>query len=145
MKFKPVDKIILSAAVVLFCTAAAVPAENAGTNNLKTIFSLETRYLLSGIQNNGWGLGFSVEQKIFNYFSIKGTFLHTTFTTDVEGVDCTSVGLSLFANYYPFGRGLDLLYMGTGSGIDFLNYFEYRQSIGRYRLHLKGMAVRRKN
>ncbi len=113
-----------AASVIIFCTAAAYPAENAGLHaEPRTIFSLETGYLLTGIQNNGWGLGFSLEREVFDYLSVKGTFSHMTFTTSVDDVYCTSVGLSLYVNYYPFGRGLDLLYIGAGSGIDFLNYF----------------------
>jgi hypothetical protein len=109
---------------VIFCAAAAHPAENTGLHAApQTIFSLETGYLFTGMQNNGWGLGFSIEQEVFDYLSVKGTFSHMTFTTAVDDVYCTSVGLSLYANYYPFGRGLNLLYVGAGSGIDFLNYF----------------------
>jgi hypothetical protein len=31
--------------------------------------------------------------------------------------------LSLFANYYPLGKGLDKSYIGIGTGCDFMNYF----------------------
>lgn len=113
-----------AASAIIFCAAAAYPAENTGLRTEpRTIFSLETGYLFTGIQNNGWGLGFSLEHEVFDFLSVKGTFSHMTFTTSVDDVYCTSVGLSLYANYYPFGRGLDLLYIGAGSGIDFLNYF----------------------
>jgi len=89
----------------------------------RTIFTLETGYLLSGIKNNGWGLGFSIEQQIINFLSVKGTFSHLTFVTSTENVYCATVGLSLFANLYPFGNGLDKLYFSGGCSTDFLNYF----------------------
>jgi hypothetical protein len=38
-------------------------------------------------------------------------------------VYCTSVNISLFVNYYPFGNGLDKLYIGLGNGCDFMHYF----------------------
>jgi hypothetical protein len=43
--------------------------------------------------------------------------------TGIEDVYCTSVNISLFVNYYPFGNGLDKLYIGLGNGCDFMNYF----------------------
>ena len=46
-----------------------------------------------------------------------------TFLTGIEDVYCTSVSISLFANYYPFGNGLDKLYIGLGNGCDFMHYF----------------------
>jgi hypothetical protein len=46
-----------------------------------------------------------------------------TFLTGIEDVYCTSVNISLFVNYYPFGNGLDKLYIGLGGGCDFMNYF----------------------
>jgi hypothetical protein len=29
----------------------------------------------------------------------------------------------LYASYYPFGNGLDKLYIGVGNGCEFMNYF----------------------
>lgn len=46
-----------------------------------------------------------------------------TFFTDEESVYCTSVGVSLFANYYPAGKGLSGFYFGGGCSTDFFNYF----------------------
>ena len=46
-----------------------------------------------------------------------------TFLTGIEEVYCASVNISLFVNYYPFGNGLDKLYIGLGNGCDFMNYF----------------------
>jgi hypothetical protein len=46
-----------------------------------------------------------------------------TFLTGIEDVYCTSVGIALSVNYYPFGSGLDKLYVVLGGGCDFMNYF----------------------
>jgi hypothetical protein len=46
-----------------------------------------------------------------------------TFLTGIEDVYCTSVNISLSFNYYPFRNGLDKLYIGLGSGGDFMHYF----------------------
>ncbi|MDR2793297.1 MAG: hypothetical protein LBB61_06480 [Treponema sp.] len=88
-----------------------------------SIFSLDLGYTLTGLTNNGWGLGVSYEQKIWDYLSVKGGFGHMTFLTSREDVYCTSVHISLFTNYYPFRGGIDKLYIGIGSGADFMNYF----------------------
>ncbi|GMO56546.1 MAG: hypothetical protein Ta2A_01850 [Treponemataceae bacterium] len=73
--------------------------------------------------NQGWGLGVKYERSLFDYFSVKGGFGHMTFRTDIEDVNCASVSISLFVNYYPFGKDLDKLYIGIGTGTDFMNYF----------------------
>ncbi|MDR1149055.1 MAG: hypothetical protein LBK66_10530, partial [Spirochaetaceae bacterium] len=52
-----------------------------------------------------------------------GSIGHMTFLTGIEDVYCTSVGIALSVNYYPFGSGLDKLYVVLGSGCDFMNYF----------------------
>ena len=90
---------------------------------IKGLFSLDLSYSITGLLNQGWGMGVSYERRIFDYLSLKGTFGHMTFLTGIEDMYCTSVSLSLFANYYPFGDGLDKLYISIGNGCDFINYF----------------------
>jgi hypothetical protein len=87
------------------------------------LFSLNFTYSITALQNQGVGLGLNYEEKIFEFLSVKGTFGHMTFLTGIEDVYCTSVNISLFVNYYPFGNGLDKLYIGAGNGCDFMNYF----------------------
>jgi hypothetical protein len=87
------------------------------------LFSLDMAYSVTGFMNQGWGLGLGYEKKIFNCLSVKGTFGHMTFLTGIEDVYCTSVNISLFVNYYPFGKGLDTFYIGLGNGSDFMHYF----------------------
>lgn len=93
------------------------------TTRLDQIISLDIDYLVTGLTNQGWGLGIKYEKSIFNYFSIKGGFGHMTFKTGLGNMYCTSVNLSLFIHFYPFGNGLDKLYFGIGNGCDFMNYF----------------------
>jgi hypothetical protein len=90
---------------------------------LDHLFSLDLSYSITGFRNHGWGLGLNYEKKIFDYLSVKTTFGHMTFLTGVEHVYCASVNMSLFANYYPFGKGLEALYIALGSDCDFMNYF----------------------
>jgi hypothetical protein len=87
------------------------------------LLSLDLTYSATGLMNQGWGIGLSYEEKIFRFLSVKGTFGHMTFLTGIEDMYCTSVNISLFVNYYPFGKGLDKLYIGAGNGCDFMNYF----------------------
>jgi hypothetical protein len=87
------------------------------------LLSLDLAYSVTGLLNQGWGIGLSYEEKMFRFLSVKGTFGHMTFLTGIEGVYCTSVNIALFVNYYPLGNGLDKLYLGVGSGCDFMNYF----------------------
>ncbi|MDR1216333.1 MAG: hypothetical protein LBK25_06600 [Treponema sp.] len=87
------------------------------------LFSLDLGYSVTGLLNQGWGIGASYEKKLLNYLSVKGTMGHMTFLTGIRDIYCTSVNISLFVNYYPFGNGLDKLYIGLGSGGDFMHYF----------------------
>jgi hypothetical protein len=87
------------------------------------LFSLDISYALTGLLNQGWGLGVSFEKKIVDWLSFTGIFGHMTFSTDLKDVYCTSVSISLFANYYPLSNGLDKLYVSVGNGCDFMNYF----------------------
>jgi hypothetical protein len=91
--------------------------------DIDSLLSLDLAYSVTGFMHQGWGFGLGYERKIFDYVSAKGTFGHMTFLTGIEDVRCTSVNISLFINYYPFGNGLDKLYIGLGSGCDFMNYF----------------------
>jgi hypothetical protein len=91
-----------------------------GRDNL---FSLDLSYTLISLQNQGWGIGLNYEKKLFDHISIMGNLGHMTFLTGIKDVYCTSVHFSIFANYYPFGNGLDKLYISVGNGCDFMNYF----------------------
>ena len=91
--------------------------------NDKNIFSLDLSYSLTSLLSQGWGIGLNYEKKLFDYMSLKVNFEHMTFLTNIKDVYCTSVHLSLFANYYPIGSGMDKLYIGIGNGCDFMNYF----------------------
>jgi hypothetical protein len=87
------------------------------------LFSLDISYALTGLLNQGWGIGFSYEKKVVDWLSFTGIFGHMTFLTSLKNVYCTSVNLSLFVNYYPLSNGLDKLYVSVGGGSDFMNYF----------------------
>jgi len=87
------------------------------------LFSLDISYALTGLLNQGWGIGLSYEKKAVDWLSFTGTFGHMTFLTGIKDVYCTSVSLSLFSNYYPLSNGLDKLYVSIGNGCDFMNYF----------------------
>jgi hypothetical protein len=87
------------------------------------LVSLDLAYSVTGLMNQGWGIGLSYEEKILKFLSIKGAFGHMTFLTGIDDVYCTSVNIALFVNYYPFGNGLDKLYISLGNGCDFMNYF----------------------
>jgi len=87
------------------------------------LLSVDISYALTGLLNQGWGIGLSYEKKIVDWLSFTGIFGHMTFLTNLENVYCTSVSLSLFSNYYPLSNGLDKLYVSIGNGCDFMNYF----------------------
>jgi len=98
----------------------SVPCQAQEHDNL---FSLDISYALTGILNQGWGIGFSFEKKAIDWLSFTGVFGHMTFLTGVKDLYCTSVNISLFCNYYPLSNGLDKLYVSIGNGCDFMNYF----------------------
>jgi hypothetical protein len=110
--------IIFIVPLIFLCPAPC--KAQAGHDNL---FSLDISYSLTSLFNHGWGIGLNYERKLFDYLSLKGNFGHMTFLTGIKDVYCTSVHLSLFANYYPLSNGLDKLYIGVGNGCDFMNYF----------------------
>jgi len=87
------------------------------------LFSLDISYALTGVLNQGWGIGFSFEKKAVDWLSFTGVFGHMTFLTGIKDLYCTSVSISLFCNYYPLSNGLDKLYVSIGNGCDFMNYF----------------------
>jgi hypothetical protein len=109
---------IIFAALSLFC----VPFCRA-QNELDSVLSLDLSYAITGLLNQGWGIGLSYEKKFADYVSAKGTLGHMTFLTNDKDRYCTSVSVSLFFNYYPLGGALDKLYIAAGSSADFMNYF----------------------
>ena len=111
--------LLLLLAVLLFTSLPSTADEK-----LDSVLSLETGYLIKGLKNNGFGLGLSYEKLLpGDFLSLRGTFSHMTFLTSQEDVYCASVGISLFANYYPMKKGLEGLYLGAGCNTTFLNYF----------------------
>jgi len=88
----------------------------------KNLFSLDFSYSITSLLNYGWGAGFNYERILNEHFSLKGNFGHMTLSTGIKNIYCTSVHISFFANYFPFG-GLDKLYFVAGTGCDFMNYF----------------------
>lgn len=88
----------------------------------KNIFSFELAYLRNALKNNGWGIGLSFEQSLFQFFSIKGRFSHVTmFPKDLD-FNITTVGIGAEVLFYPFRNGLDKLYFGFGNETDFYMY-----------------------
>jgi hypothetical protein len=114
---KPVITLLIP---LFFMTA---PMCQARTESIDHLFSFDAAYSITGLLNQGWGIGVSYEEKLLNCLSVKGTIGHMTFLTGIEDVYCASVNISLFINYYLFRNGLDKLYTGLGSGCDFMNYF----------------------
>ena len=87
-----------------------------------TILTLDLGYLGTGLKNNGWGAGLKYEAEIFRYFSIRPGFSHMTLFPKDRDYHIITVGISLELLYYPFGRGLDWLYLGVGQNCDFIMY-----------------------
>jgi hypothetical protein len=112
-------KTLLLLAPLFFVAAPLCRADT----DIDRLLSLDLAYSVTGLIHQGWGFGLSYERKILDYVSAKGTFGHMTFLTGIEDVYCTSVNISLFVNYYPFGKGLDTFYIGLGNGSDFMHYF----------------------
>lgn len=88
----------------------------------KNIFSFDLGYLRTALKNNGWGIGLSYEQSLFYFFSIKGLFSHVTIFPQNLDFNLTTVGIGAELMFYPFGNGLDKLYLGFGNETDFFMY-----------------------
>lgn len=83
-------------------------------------FSFDTSFLMTSLKNHGWGLGINYEVQLFDYFSIKPAFSHTTIFPEESDGAVKTVGVDLSVNFYPFNRGLDWLYIGIGNGCEFI-------------------------
>ena len=92
------------------------------TPNTKQIFSLDTGYLAKGLNNNGWGIGFTYEREIFRGIAVKGGLSHMTMWMKNPKMVLTSVGITGEILYYPFLRGLDWLYFGCQCKTGFFMY-----------------------
>lgn len=107
-------------AALLFCLAPSASGAEQSAN--RRILSFDLGYLGTGLKNNGWGLGVSYEAALLSRLAVKGGFSHMTMMPADTGMTVTTVGIQLEALCYPFGRGLDWLYVGAGCGTDFLMY-----------------------
>ena len=71
----------------------------------------------------GWGVGVNYEQEIFDFLAVKGEFDHwSMFPYNNYFDNVVGVGVTLEVLYYPFGNGLDKLYVGLGNGTEFIMY-----------------------
>jgi hypothetical protein len=89
------------------------------TPELKYIISLDTNFTIIALKNLGFGIGVNYEQKLTDFLSIKSGLGHMVCFYDTPVV---TVDLQLFSYYYPLSNGLDKLYIGFGSGCDFIMY-----------------------
>ena len=88
----------------------------------KTIFSIDLGYLGTGLKNNGWGFGMTVEIQLLDFFSIRPGFSHMTMWPSGKDLVITTVGLRSDLLFYPFNCGLDKLYLGGILRTEFVMY-----------------------
>ena len=91
-------------------------------HEISHLFSLDFGYTLTGLSHNGWGIGLNYEQKIWRYFSLKTSLGTTTNLFSKQNIWCTSIQEDITFFCYPFGKGLEWLYVGCGFGADQLFY-----------------------
>lgn len=92
-------------------------------HGLSHVFSLGIGYALSALRNNTVGISPSYEQKLFRFMSLKFGITAGFFEIGSTDIFCIPAGVNIAALYYPFGKGLEWLYLGLEEGIDFLHYF----------------------
>ena len=88
----------------------------------KTIFSVDLGYLGTGLKNNGWGFGLTLEIQLLDFFSIRPGFSHMTMWPSGKDLVITTVGIRSDLLFYPFNRGLDRLYLGGILRTEFVMY-----------------------
>lgn len=109
--------------LLLGLAPAAVGAQEDGEESERPhILSFDLGYLGTGLKHNGLGLGLSYETTVLRYLAVKGGFSHMTMRPAGSGMTVTTVGMEAEALCYPFGRGLEWLYLGAGNGTDFFVY-----------------------
>lgn len=111
-----------AAVIVLLLSCLLPPTAGAETFAGKRILSFDLGYLGTGLKNNGWGLGLSYEAELLRRLAVKGGFSHMSLWPSDSDMTVTTVGIQLEALCYPFGRGLDWLYVGGACGTDFIMY-----------------------
>lgn len=67
-------------------------------------------------------MGVNYEIRIFDFFSVKPSFCHTTFFPKGWDYVRTTVGIGCDALYYPFRKGLEGPYFGCGVGTEFIMF-----------------------
>ena len=108
---------------LLFAVCPKAAGEEVGSEGFRTVFSFDTAFFLSSLNNKGFGAGIVSEHLLLSFLSATGSFSAGFQEADSErGIVCVTVGLSLGANFYPFALGLERLYLGFAVSTDFQNY-----------------------
>lgn len=108
-----------------FVSTAAIFAENSKTENedetaeLKSIVSFDPFFTIAALRHTGMGISINYERKLTGFLSIKPGLGYMACFSDPLVM---TVNLRLFFYYYPLSNGLDKLYVGLGSGTDFMMY-----------------------
>lgn len=91
-------------------------------HGLSHIFALDLGYDFLNFTNTGFAIGANFEQKFFSYASLKTGLNIKRDRIPDSNLTISSIGLNLTGLVYPFGKGLEWLYLGCGIGTDFQTY-----------------------
>ena len=87
------------------------------------IFSTDFRFSSIAFKSHGLGLGMTYEQKLFDHISLSTNIGMMWFKTNVSDVYCNTVNVSCIPNIYLLSPELNKLYVGFGSGCDYLQFW----------------------
>lgn len=115
-------KTLITTLIIFFLSITCAQNSFAESFVGKKIFSLDLGYLQTGLENRGWGLGVNYEIQMFKFLSLRPAFSHMTLWPKETDLVVTTVGVKADVLFYPFFKGLDGPYIGTGMGTDFVMF-----------------------
>ncbi len=87
------------------------------------IFSTDFRFSSMALKSHGLGLGMTYEQRLFDHISLTINIGMMWFETNESDVYCNTVNISCIPNIYLLSPDLNKLYIGFGSGCDYLQFW----------------------
>ncbi len=121
---KKIRKTIYAAFILLSLTAvlSAKTSKKEFDFSKDQIFSFDVGYKGHGLRSFGWGLDLGYEKAFTDFTSYKADFSHMTSWNPWKDSVLTTVGLEAGAFVYPFGKKLNLMYVGAMAETDLFLY-----------------------
>lgn len=115
-------KVIFILSLVFLCNYAFSEESSEVSFIKKDIVSFDLGSLVIGLKNYGIGAGVNYERLLTEFLSMKLQLSYMIMNPKNLIYDINEISCSIEPRYYPFNKGLDKLYLGTGFVYDFIVY-----------------------